>query len=539
VTPLTASLWKPIQESVFAALLPVDERKQQPNAAWIRRLYGRLYLNEGKLCSELNLDPFLSTQPATPNPSGEEIIPETKSYQPGQLLIHGLRSLRNDRALETSISYLKSALAHMEDSLAQSTGQFDNHTSDAQIWSHLQHNLAQLAQVYQGQVAVESQIHLLRQDLQQVVPERALNELTHGAIPFTHYPKMEQDLAQLATQLSQSGLADLLPKESDKPLWPSLAEIPRAAPLLQKIKDFLDRYGHHTGSEQAQSRLARGEFEWLHPRWAEEPEHLLRDLLRLAAQGTHDHLDRIINPGNWAKVAQEGHAKLNLLQRIGFNRNMGQLEEMTTLSSQGRGYLLRLLLPIRQGMGLLGERWQGRGWLPAAEDIFFLLAEEVAGLVQAGEGRQTGQEIAALGQRIQARRAAWQFWNSYPGSPKVLDHEFNSIESLGYHGAQMRGIGVSPGWAEGRARIIVSPREFSAAEPDEILVTHSCEPEWTPLFSQVRGVVAEVGGPLSHSSIAAREMALPAVMGVTGALYRIRTGQYIRLDGSTGRVYLA
>lgn len=539
LTPLTASLWQPIHDSVLSALLPINERGSQGGPAWIRRMHGRLYLNEGILARHLGVDPFAPFSSNSPALSDEEDSPQGVLYRPGYLLIQGLQSLRNDRALESSINTLKSALPRMAQ---MAPWEAPAPMSDAQIWSQLQRDLAEMVEIYQGQMAAELQIRLLSQELRQTVQERSLNELTFGVLPFAYYQEMEREFSQLAEQMGQSEAGSQLlarrAQNPNQPLWPALAEKPQAAPLLQKIEAFLERHGHHTGSERAQSRRAGQEFEWFHPRWAEAPEGLLGDLLRVAEQGNHNHLDRIISPGSWEKVTQEGQAKLNLLQRIGFNRNVNQLKETLALGEQGRLYLLRLLLPIRQGIGLLAARWLEQGLLQRVDDIFFLLAEEAA---QLAEGRASGRDAqlqAHLAQRIQARRAAWQFWQEHPGSPDVMDWEFNSIESLGYQGLQMRGIGTSPGWAEGRARIIVSPREFGAIQPGEILVTHSCDPDWTPIFPLVKGVVAEVGGQLSHSSIAAREMGLPAVMGVTGALYRIHTGQSIRLDGSTGRVYL-
>ena len=56
------------------------------------------------------------------------------------------------------------------------------------------------------------------------------------------------------------------------------------------------------------------------------------------------------------------------------------------------------------------------------------------------------------------------------------------------------------------------------------------DPTWTPLFRRARGLVTEVGGWLSHSAIVAREYGLTAVVGVTGALSYLQTGQLVRLN---------
>ena len=63
-------------------------------------------------------------------------------------------------------------------------------------------------------------------------------------------------------------------------------------------------------------------------------------------------------------------------------------------------------------------------------------------------------------------------------------------------------------------------------------------PAWTPLFSQARALVTDVGGVLAHGSIVAREYGIPAVLGTGEASQRIRHGQRIIVDGDRGLVFL-
>ncbi len=73
----------------------------------------------------------------------------------------------------------------------------------------------------------------------------------------------------------------------------------------------------------------------------------------------------------------------------------------------------------------------------------------------------------------------------------------------------------------------------------DILVAEITTPAWTPLFAMATGVVTDVGGPLSHGSIVAREYGIPAVLGTGVATQRIRSGQVITVDGDAGVVTLA
>lgn len=73
-------------------------------------------------------------------------------------------------------------------------------------------------------------------------------------------------------------------------------------------------------------------------------------------------------------------------------------------------------------------------------------------------------------------------------------------------------------------------------EPGEILVANTTTPAWTPLFAMAAAVVTDVGGPLSHGSIVAREYGIPAVLGTGVATRRIKSGQVITVDGVAGTV---
>jgi len=105
-------------------------------------------------------------------------------------------------------------------------------------------------------------------------------------------------------------------------------------------------------------------------------------------------------------------------------------------------------------------------------------------------------------------------------------------------GTTLRGFAVSPGRTSAAASVILSPADFSLMEPGTILVCPTTTPAWTPLFSQARGLVTDVGGVLAHGSIVAREYGIPAVLGTGSASGRIRHGQRITVDGDQGLVIL-
>jgi pyruvate,water dikinase len=90
----------------------------------------------------------------------------------------------------------------------------------------------------------------------------------------------------------------------------------------------------------------------------------------------------------------------------------------------------------------------------------------------------------------------------------------------------------------GTARVILDPAG-AHLEPGEILVAPSTDPGWTPLFMTAGALVMEMGGPISHGAVVAREYGIPAVVGVPDATRRIHTGDTVTVDGSAGTVTLA
>ena len=99
----------------------------------------------------------------------------------------------------------------------------------------------------------------------------------------------------------------------------------------------------------------------------------------------------------------------------------------------------------------------------------------------------------------------------------------------------MTGLPVSAGIVEGRARVILDMADAELA-PGDILVTTHTDPSWSPVFVAVSGLVAEVGGLMTHGAVIAREYGLPAVVGVEDATRLIQDGERIRVNGTHGYV---
>ena len=103
-------------------------------------------------------------------------------------------------------------------------------------------------------------------------------------------------------------------------------------------------------------------------------------------------------------------------------------------------------------------------------------------------------------------------------------------------GPELSGTPASPGVVEGPARVVIDVRQIADVREGDILVCPITSPAWAPIFPNVKAVVTDIGGVMSHAAIVCREYGLPAVVGTGRATSQIRDGQTIRVDGSAGTV---
>ncbi|WGT67530.1 putative PEP-binding protein [cyanobacterium endosymbiont of Epithemia clementina EcSB] len=102
----------------------------------------------------------------------------------------------------------------------------------------------------------------------------------------------------------------------------------------------------------------------------------------------------------------------------------------------------------------------------------------------------------------------------------------------------LRGIGAAPGRTQGLIQIITG--EIAPSPPSSqksVIVTKEIHPSQLPLLKQAVGVITEQGGMTSHAAILARELNIPAVVGVSRATKLLKTGDSIILDGRSGTIY--
>ncbi|MBN2548675.1 MAG: hypothetical protein JXB15_05940 [Anaerolineales bacterium] len=193
---------------------------------------------------------------------------------------------------------------------------------------------------------------------------------------------------------------------------------------------------------------------------------------------------------------------------------------------------------IRRLLGELGRRLAEAGAIREGGDIYWLEEQEVEAQALALQQGKSPDDFAA---RVTQRKAEWKA-NRRAIPPMVLpkDHRLAKLMpwSEQHQGDQLmlKGYGASGGKVTARACVLLGSDDFHLMQPGDVLVATTTTPAWTPLFTLASAVVTDIGGPLSHSSIVAREYGIPAVMACGVATRRIQTGQMITVDGSAGTV---
>lgn len=169
------------------------------------------------------------------------------------------------------------------------------------------------------------------------------------------------------------------------------------------------------------------------------------------------------------------------------------------------------------------------GIIREKEDIYYLAFQELHDVVRTNKLDY---------QIIVKRKDDYQFFEKLT-PPRVITSDGEIIageykrENLPANA--IVGLPVSSGVIEGRARVILN-MENANLEDGDILVTSFTDPGWTPLFVNIKGLVTEVGGLMTHGAVIAREYGLPAVVGVEDATKLIKDGQCIRVHGTEGYI---
>jgi pyruvate,water dikinase len=335
------------------------------------------------------------------------------------------------------------------------------------------------------------------------------------------------DLAQLARKL---GLTErLLEAPEQLRIGPDDSSGVRA--WRAALGAHLERFGHQIAS-----------FDLSLPTLADDPRPVLA-AIQAHLNGKESPYDR------QQRMATEREAAIAAAERCLSVRNSRKFHQLLSTAQQAARTREDALFDV--GMAWthmhrtaleLGRRLSQKGVIAQLGDVFWLYQDEIHSAFE------EPNRIGCLTQQVAERQANNQVWSKVD-APYLLPLGSKSAfwwkwvfptPELNRHpdAHTLMGLGVSPGKVTAVARVVHSLDEMQRLNDGEILVTRTTTPAWTPLFARIAGLVTDLGGPLAHGSIVAREYGIPAVMGTGSATQRIQDGEIITVDGTAGRVVL-
>jgi pyruvate, water dikinase len=337
---------------------------------------------------------------------------------------------------------------------------------------------------------------------------QAIFRVKDGEIDHSVTPEVAalRSLSTIATDAKQV-LLEFEPQQ----VFEQLKQTPEGEKILQEFDELLQDYGY----------LSEVGTDISVPTWRENPQMIKQMFVQLM-QGNE--------PQSGAKDA------INSI--FAGKRKRSFVQRRVDIKGRVTEVYSRLLAELRWSFVALEKIWLKSGLLKKTGDIFFLNFDEVRRLVGSDDFRL----IEELDKLVESRRS--QF---------VQDSEFIQIPLLVYGNTPphplapsalysdqiLQGIGASHGQAEGRVKVLRNLQDVPEIDRDTILVVPYTDSGWAPFLSRAGGLIAEVGGRLSHGAIVAREYGIPAVMDVRGATWLLQDGQRVRIDGSRGIVELS
>jgi rifampicin phosphotransferase len=298
-----------------------------------------------------------------------------------------------------------------------------------------------------------------------------------------------------------------------------VGDIWRASRGQLGVEDVVRCHGFHGPHEGEPSSVV----------WREDDEPLRRMVELYAQRPDEDDPLRIESRRQPERSAMEREvlAALPPFRRPSARVLLALARQRIPMRGVAKRSFLQALDVVRGAARRAGEQLCRDGVLDLADDTFYLTMAELRGPLPADARSLVAQrrEWRAAYQELSLPRD----WTGMPEPIRPADGQADG------RAVSLTGIGVSPGVAEGIARVVTNP-DFADVEPDEILVASTTDPSWSSIMFVSSALVMDIGGPLSHAAVVARELQIPCVVNTVNGTSAIATGDRIRVDGAAGTI---
>ena len=348
-----------------------------------------------------------------------------------------------------------------------------------------------------------------------------------GGLDASHTVRETDHIWQIAQKIRNAGSTELTAGQTES--WAGFRKQFPNLDVVTEVENFLTRHGHRGANYK----------DPIYPRWGDDPELLWAQVQAFLA-------DQSVRPNTMnsksAAARVEGQTDAiravtgmtaplkRALLRLLFKYN----EIYVSIRDNHRFYYDQIWWLLRRVYVEKGRRLHRLGLLGNADDVFFLVRKEIAGL----HARSLSAELAQL--RIAVRREEWNR-TRLEQPPKFLRRGYvpdneppHPLESA----LSFYGLAASAGQVTAEARVVYDVSDLGRVKSGEILVTRQTDPGWTPVFARLGGLVLETGGVLAHGASLCREFSVPCVTALENATSKIRDGDVISIDGGLGTVFI-
>jgi rifampicin phosphotransferase len=351
-----------------------------------------------------------------------------------------------------------------------------------------------------------AQVFLLGYDSEPIRAEKSLYDLatwTRG------HPFLAESLLALPPQKFLEGAA-----ESEDPLWHE---------WHTRFQAHLATYGHVVYN-----------LDFINPVPADDPVPLLETLrFFVGGKGVNPYERQQRSAARREEATGAVLARLDPVRARPFRRLLHWAQRVAPIREDALADVGLAWPQLHRMLAEIGRRLQQAGVINEPGDVYWLRRKEI----EDGVGK--------LADQVEQRKQVWR-GQLRATPPQLLPkggwgdmfRNWMPAASEEQTGDLIKGTGASAGTITAPARVLGGPQDFGSMQPGDVLVASITTPAWTSLFAMASAVVTDIGGPLSHSSIVAREYGIPAVLGTAVATRRIRSGQLIKVDGDAGTVRL-
>lgn len=492
-------------------------------AKYIKRIHGRVYADMtafGEFLTQVGLPPdFFETITRQEKRSHGSAV--FKAIRPAKL--HRLLSFawRHSRSAKEIAAFIESHDRDLERFRRATWDRLPPETLLALFEELIRFHAKTQWYIFIGPMNMSIRYRLLGRFLARRAPEFNPGDILSGIdnLKALEPNAFLMEMGRMALDLSPE-TRKLLEAGASTDMTAKLNEQEAGRRLLERFGDFMERYGF----------LSANGSDFTATPWAEDPGSIWMTIGRFAAQAAAGTLPAAsVSP---RESFLEIRRRLNIFERLVFGRLLNSTRHYVKLRESSSLIMSEETYLMRRALIELGKDLARQGKVDHPDDIFYLYHDELreclAGDLETTEVRK---RIVQRKQEME-RDARVDIPDTFQGETGLFGPAISEEE--GY----LNGISGSPGRTHGVARIILDPaRPPAALTSEDILVVPFTDVGWTPLLPGIRGIVAETGGQLSHTSIIAREYGLPAVVNVRDATRLIQDGELITIDGTRGRVY--